>query len=199
MDIKRALISVSDKDGVVEFARGLAELGVEILSTGGTARQLRDSGVTVRDVSDYTGFPEIMNGRVKTLHPKIYGGILGMRSNSDHMQAMEEHGIGPIDLVAVNLYPFEQTVAKRNCTLEDAIENIDIGGPCMVRASAKNHHDVIIVVRPERYSEILASLKESGNVDQAKRRQLAVEAYTMTSGYDAAIVEYLSSAEIAEV
>ena len=116
----------------------------------------------------------------------------------EHMRAMEEHEIGPIDLVAVNLYPFEQTVAKENCTLEDAIENIDIGGPCMVRASAKNHHDVIIVVRPERYSEILASLRESGNVDQAKRRQLAIEAYTMTSGYDSAIVEYLSAAEIAE-
>ncbi|MDP6358452.1 MAG: IMP cyclohydrolase [Planctomycetota bacterium] len=198
MEIRRALISVSDKTGVVEFAGGLAELGIEILSTGGTAGQLRESGLAVRDVSDYTGFPEIMNGRVKTLHPKIYGGILGLRSTPEHMQAMEDHEIGPIDLVAVNLYPFEETVAKVDCTLEDAIENIDIGGPCMVRASAKNHHDVIIIVRPERYSEILSSLRETGNVDQAKRRQLAIEAYTMTSGYDAAIVEYLSSAGITE-
>jgi len=194
--VKTALLSVSDKSGLAEFAQGLAKLGVRILSTGGTARTLRENGIEVQDVSDYTGFPEIMNGRVKTLHPKIYGGLLGLRSNPEHMQAMTDHDIDPIDLVAVNLYPFEQTVAKPDCTLEDAIENIDIGGPCMVRASAKNHAEVAIVVNPAQYPSILAALEAEGDISQEKRRELAIEAYQMTSKYDAAIVEYLSKAGV---
>jgi len=193
---RRAVLSVSDKTGLVEFAQGLKKLGLEILSTGGTAKLLRENGVEVRDVSDYTGFPEIMNGRVKTLHPKIYGAILGLRSNPEHMQAMAGHDIEPIDLVAVNLYPFEQTVAKPDCTLEDAIENIDIGGPCMVRASAKNHADVAIVVNPKQYPSILEALEKDGDISPEKRRELAIEAYQMTSKYDAAIVEYLSEAGV---
>ena len=194
--VKTALLSVSDKSGLAEFAQGLAKLGVKILSTGGTAKALREGGVEVQDVSDYTGFPEIMNGRVKTLHPKIYGGLLGLRSNPEHMQAMADHDIDPIDLVAVNLYPFEQTVAKPDCTLEDAIENIDIGGPCMVRASAKNHAEVAIVVNPAQYSSILEALETDGDISQEKRRELAIEAYQMTSSYDAAIVDYLSKAGV---
>ena len=194
--VKTALLSVSDKSGLAEFAQGLAKLGVKILSTGGTAKALREGGVEVQDVSDYTGFPEIMNGRVKTLHPKIYGGLLGLRSNPEHMQAMADHDIDPIDLVAVNLYPFEQTVAKPDCTLEDAIENIDIGGPCMVRASAKNHAEVAIVVNPAQYASILEALETDGDISQAKRRELAIEAYQMTSSYDAAIVDYLSKAGV---
>lgn len=193
MKVRRAVLSVSDKTGIVEFGRGLSELGVEILSTGGTARVLREGGVPVRDVSDYTGFPEIMDGRVKTLHPKIYGAILGVRSNPEHCKAMDEHGIEPIDLVAVNLYPFEQTVAKPDCMFEDAIENIDIGGPCMVRASAKNHKNVIIVVEPAMYDEVLQDLKSGGDVSESKRRLLARKAFQMTSRYDAAIEAWLGT------
>ena len=154
--IRRALISVSDKTGIVDFARKLADRGVEILSTGGTARLLAENGVKVTEVSDYTGFPEMMSGRVKTLHPKVHGGILGRRGIDD--KVMEEHGIKPIDLVVVNLYPFAQTVAKPDCTLEQAIENIDIGGPTMVRAAAKNHRDVGIVVRASDYDRVISEM-----------------------------------------
>ena len=162
--IRRAIISVSDKSGIGSFAKSLAQMGVEILSTGGTARTLREQGVPVIDISDYTGFPEMMDGRVKTLHPKVHGGLLGQRSKKEHVQQMKDHGILPIDLVAVNLYPFEATVAKENCSLEDAIENIDIGGPTMLRSAAKNYPDVTVLVDPEDYALVLSELKERGEV-----------------------------------
>lgn len=189
--IHRAVLSVSDKTGLIDFARGLCGLGVEILSTGGSAASLRQGGIPVRDVSGYTGFPEIMDGRVKTLHPLIYGGILALRSNPDHQKALAEHHILPIDLVAVNLYPFEKTIAREGCTAEEAIENIDIGGPCMVRAAAKNHREVVIVVSPAQYSPILKELQQTGDISQPRRRELAKEAYLLTSRYDAAIATWL--------
>ena len=160
--IKRALLSVSDKTGIVEFARELNRFGVEILSTGGTAALLRKEGLPVRDVADFTGFPEMLDGRVKTLHPKIHGGLLGMRDNPEHVAKMAEHDILPIDLVVVNLYPFEATVAKPDCSLEDAIENIDIGGPTMLRSAAKNNRDVTVVVDSADYQTVLDELKASG-------------------------------------
>ncbi len=190
--VKRALISVSDKTGIAEFAKGLAALGVEILSTGGTAKALRDAGVPVKDVSEYTGFPEMLDGRVKTLHPKIHGGILALR-NEKHLGEIAKHGIGTIDLVAVNLYPFEETIAKKDVLLEDAIENIDIGGPSMVRSAAKNHEGVIIVVNPANYGAILEELKATGNVSREHRQKLAIEAYTHTAHYDTVISNYLRS------
>ncbi len=189
--ISRALISVSDKNGVLEFARSLASLGVEILSTGGTANLLAENGVAVTEVSEHTGFPEMMAGRVKTLHPVIHGGILGRRGTDDAV--MQEHGISPIDMVVVNLYPFEQTVAKPDCTLEDAIENIDIGGPTMVRSAAKNHRDVAIVTNPSRYDEILVSLKEYSGLTHVQRFDLAVSAFEHTAKYDGMIANYLGS------
>ncbi len=146
--IRRAIISVSDKSGIVSFAKELSQLGVEILSTGGTAKALREQGIPVKDISEYTGFPEMLDGRVKTLHPKVHGGLLGQRSRPEHVKKMNEHGILPIDLVAVNLYPFEATVAKEDCPLEEAIENIDIGGPTMLRSSAKNYPDVTVLIDP---------------------------------------------------
>ena len=162
--IKRALISVSDKTGIVEFARELSGFGVEILSTGGTASLLRQEGLTVMDVSEYTGFPEMLDGRVKTLHPKVHGGLLGMRENPAHVAKMKEHGIEPIDMVVVNLYPFEATVAKPDCSLEDAIENIDIGGPTMLRSAAKNNRDVTVVVDHADYAQVLGEMKGSGGL-----------------------------------
>ncbi|WP_323845647.1 bifunctional phosphoribosylaminoimidazolecarboxamide formyltransferase/IMP cyclohydrolase [Microbulbifer magnicolonia] len=190
--IRRALISVSDKSGIVEFSRQLADMGVEILSTGGTHRQLKEAGIPVVEVSDYTGFPEMMDGRVKTLHPKVHGGILGRRGTDDSV--MSEHGITPIDMVVVNLYPFAQTVAKPDCTLADAIENIDIGGPTMVRAAAKNHKDVAIVVNASDYDGIIAELKANdGALNQSSRFDLAVKAFEHTAGYDGAIANYLGS------
>src|SRR5687767_6137115 len=156
--IKRALISVSDKAGIVDFARELKSFEVEIISTGGTAKALRDAGVEVRDVSDVTGFPEMMDGRVKTLHPKIHGGLLGVRDNPEHGAAMREHGIEPIDMVVVNLYPFEETVTREGVTLEEAVEQIDIGGPAMVRSAAKNFRDVAVVALPYFYTEIVKEL-----------------------------------------
>lgn len=161
--IARALISVSDKTGVVEMAKGLAALGAEVLSTGGTAKALREAGVAVTDVAAYTGSPEILDGRVKTLHPKIHGGLLGRRRVPDHVKQMQQHGIGNIDVVVVNLYPFESTVAKPNCPFEEAIENIDIGGPSMLRSAAKNHEDVLVLVDPADYGRVLEALK-SGSV-----------------------------------
>ena len=187
--IRRALISVSDKTGIVDFAKQLQEFGVEILSTGGTFKLLKESDITVTEVSDYTGFPEMMDGRVKTLHPKVHGGILGRRGQDDAV--MDEHGIKAIDMVVVNLYPFEQTIAKPDCSLEDAIENIDIGGPTMVRAAAKNNAYVNIVVNADDYQSILTEMKANeGATSQATRFDLAIKAYEHTAAYDGAIANY---------
>lgn len=192
--IKRALISVSDKTDIVEFAKKLSERGVEILSTGGTARLLEDNGVPVIPISDYTGFPEMMDGRIKTLHPKVHGGILGKRDDAGHMKAMQEHGITPIDLVVINLYPFEATIAREDCTLEDAIENIDIGGPTMVRSSAKNYHDVAVVVNPDDYETVIREMDANGGaVTLETRQRLSRDAFALTARYDAAINRYLST------
>ena len=190
LPVRRALISVSDKTGVVDFARELAALGVEILSTGGTFKLLRDNGIAAVEVADYTGFPEMMDGRVKTLHPKIHGGILGRRALDGAVMA--EHGIRPIDLVAVNLYPFAATVAKPGCTLADAIENIDIGGPTMVRSAAKNHKDVAIVVNAGDYAGVVESLK-NGGLTYAQRFDLALKAFEHTAAYDGMIANYLGT------
>lgn len=188
----RAVLSVYDKTGIVEFARGLSELGFEIVSTGGTARTLREAGIEVTGVSEVTGFPEILGGRVKTLHPVIAGGILARRDNSDDMKQLEEQGIGPIDVVAVNLYPFEETVAKPDVTLADALEQIDIGGPTMLRESAKNHPHVTVICDPADYLQALAKL-EAGEADPEWRRRLAVKVFRHTSGYDSAISHYLGA------
>lgn len=191
MKIKRALISVSDKTGVVEFARKLHAAGVEIVSTGGTMRSLKEAGIPVMYVSDVTGFPEIMDGRVKTLNPFIHGGILAVRDNPAHVQAMEEHKITPIDLVAVNLYPFAATIAKDGVTLAEAIENIDIGGPAMIRAAAKNFRFVTVVTDPQRYDEVAAAVLQDGCVSGLLRMQLAREAFLHTAAYDDCIQQYL--------
>ncbi|MBH9335230.1 bifunctional phosphoribosylaminoimidazolecarboxamide formyltransferase/IMP cyclohydrolase [Pseudomonas aeruginosa] len=190
LPIRRALISVSDKTGVVDFARELVALGVEILSTGGTYKLLRDNGISAVEVADYTGFPEMMDGRVKTLHPKVHGGILGRRDLDGAV--MEQHGIKPIDLVAVNLYPFEATVARPDCDLPTAIENIDIGGPTMVRSAAKNHKDVAIVVNAGDYATVIESLK-AGGLTYAQRFDLALKAFEHTSAYDGMIANYLGT------
>ena len=192
MKVKRALLSVSDKTGIVELGKALADLGIEIISTGGTMRTLKEAGVPVMAVQDVTGFPEMMDGRVKTLHPKIHGAILAVRDNPSHVQDMEDHGITPIDLVVVNLYPFQQTIAKPGVTLAEAIENIDIGGPCMVRASAKNNKYVAIVTNPAKYGEIIDILKKDGQFTDAYRLELAREAFQHTAQYDTAIAAYLS-------
>ena len=192
MQIKRALLSVSDKTGIVKLAQFLHEIGVEIISTGGTMKAIKDAGIPVTYVSDVTGFPEIMDGRVKTLNPKIHGGILGVRNNPEHMAQMEKYGIKPIDLVVVNLYPFRETIAKPNVTEAEAIENSDIGGPAMLRAAAKNFRDVVIITNPARYSSLIAMLQQHGDVDLTTRKTLAKEAFAHTSEYDAAISEYLT-------
>ncbi len=191
MEIKRALLSVSDKTGIIDLARFLHESGVEIISTGGTMQAIKKAGIPVTYVSDVTGFPEIMDGRVKTLNPKIHGGILAVRAKKEHMAALKEHGIAPIDLVVVNLYPFRETVSKEGVTEAEAIENIDIGGPAMVRAAAKNFRDVVIVTYPRRYESLMAMLKKTGSVDERTRKELALEAFTHTSEYDAMISSYL--------
>lgn len=191
MGVKRALISVSDKTGIVEFARGLHELGVEIISTGGTMKTIAEAGIPVKSVSEITGFPEMMDGRVKTLHPKIHGGILAIRDNPSHVKAMEEHGIGSIDLVAVNLYPFRETVAKPDVTREEAIENIDIGGPSMVRAAAKNYKYVTIVVDPRQYQEVLDRIKTDSLTEDFKF-ELSRKAFLHTGLYDCAIAGYMT-------
>ncbi|PHV12657.1 bifunctional phosphoribosylaminoimidazolecarboxamide formyltransferase/IMP cyclohydrolase [Chitinimonas sp. BJB300] len=191
--IQRALISVSDKTGVLEFAQALAGFGVEILSTGGTAKLLADAGLKVIEVADYTGFPEMLDGRVKTLHPKIHAGILGRRDLPEHVATMQEHGIGNIDLVCVNLYPFEATIAKPNCSFADAIENIDIGGPAMVRSSAKNHAFVAIVTDAADYSALINEMQaNSGSLGPITRRNLAKKAFSHTSAYDGAISNFLT-------
>ena len=191
MNIKRALLSVSDKTGIVELGKFLSNNGVEIISTGGTMKALREAGVPVTYVSDVTGFPEIMDGRVKTLNPKIHGAILAVRSNPEHMEALAAHNITPIDLVVVNLYPFRETIAKPGVTEAEAIENIDIGGPAMVRASAKNFKDVVIVTYPRRYAQLMEMLDKNGDVDQHTRKELAFEAFSHTAEYDTMISEYL--------
>ena len=189
--VSRALISVHDKTGIVDFARGLAALGVEILSTGGTAALLRQGGIAVVDVSDVTGFPEMLDGRVKTLHPKVHGGILARRPVPEHMAALAQHGIRPIDLVVVALYPFEKTVADPACTLAHAIENIDIGGPSMIRGAAKNHESVGVVTDPGQYGPVLDELHRTGALSDEMRYRLAAEAFRRTAQYDAAIATYL--------
>ncbi len=192
--IKQALISVSDKSGVLEFARGLSGLNVKILSTGGTAKLLADNGIPVTEVADYTGFPEMLDGRVKTLQPKVHAGILARRDLPEHVATLEKHGIPTIDLVVVNLYPFAATIAKPDCSLEDAIENIDIGGPTMVRAAAKNHLHVAIVTDPEDYSSLLAEMQTNGGaVSDATRFDLAKKAFSHTAAYDSAISNYLTA------
>jgi phosphoribosylaminoimidazolecarboxamide formyltransferase/IMP cyclohydrolase len=192
--IARALISVSDKTGIVEFSKELARYNVEILSTGGTAKLLRDAGLAVKDVSEFTGFPEMLDGRVKTLHPKVHGGLLGMRSNPSHVAMMKEFGIEPIDMVVVNLYPFEATVEKDGCTLEEAIENIDIGGPTMLRSAAKNHPDVTVIVDHNDYRLVLAEMAENGGTIGAMTNfTLAVKVFQHTAAYDGAISNYLGA------
>jgi len=191
--IKTALISVSDKDGVVDFAKKLSKMGVKIISTGGTAKALSDAGLSVVGIESVTGFPEMMNGRVKTLHPKIHGALLGLRDNPEHVGAMAEHGIEPIDLVCVNLYPFEKTIAKAGCTLEEAIENIDIGGPSMLRSAAKNNKFVAVVTDPEQYGRVIEEMeKKDGAVSGALRSDFARVAFGKTAVYDAAISKYLN-------
>jgi phosphoribosylaminoimidazolecarboxamide formyltransferase/IMP cyclohydrolase len=190
--IARALLSVSDKSGLVEFARALAERGIELISTGGTARALAQAGLTVIDVSELTGFPEMMDGRVKTLHPKVHGGLLAIRDNPEHAAAMQQHGIAPIDLLVVNLYPFEATVAK-GAGYDECIENIDIGGPAMIRAGAKNHTDVAVVVEPDDYATVLAELAaHAGATTFTLRQKLAAKAYARTAAYDAAISNWFA-------
>jgi phosphoribosylaminoimidazolecarboxamide formyltransferase/IMP cyclohydrolase len=193
MKIKRALLSVSDKTGIVEFAAGLAELGVELLSTGGTAAALHSAGIPVRDISDFTGFPEILDGRVKTLHPNVHAGLLYVRGNPEHEATMQKHGLLPIDLLAVNLYPFEQTIAKPNTSFSEAIEQIDIGGPAMLRAAAKNHAHVTVVTDPSDYPRVLAELKDGGGATSAALRlELACKVFSQQARYDAAIAAYLA-------
>ena len=191
MKIKRALVSVSDKTGVVEFARKLHAAGVEIVSTGGTMRAIKEAGIPVMYVSDVTGFPEIMDGRVKTLNPYIHGGILAVRDNPEHVASMKEHKITPIDLVVVNLYPFKETIAKPDVTLAEAIENIDIGGPAMIRAAAKNFKFVTVVTNPKRYDEVAEAIIKDGCTSGMLRMQLAQEAFAHTAEYDDCIQDYL--------
>jgi len=192
--VARALLSVSDKRELVDFARGLADLGVELLSTGGTAKLLADAGLRVRQVSDYTGFPEMLDGRVKTLHPRVHGGLLGRRDLPAHAAAMREHGIEPIDLLVVNLYPFRETIARPGTTLEEAIEQIDIGGPAMLRSAAKNHAHVTVLVDPEDYGPVLEELRAArGTVSAATNRRLAQKVFCATACYDGAIADYLGA------
>ncbi|MDP7440492.1 MAG: bifunctional phosphoribosylaminoimidazolecarboxamide formyltransferase/IMP cyclohydrolase [Verrucomicrobiota bacterium] len=191
--IERALISVSDKTDIVPFAEVLSRAGVEIISTGGTASVLREAGIEVQDLSDYTGFPEMLDGRVKTLHPKVHGGLLFLRENTEHTATAAEHGIRPIDLVVVNLYPFEQTVAKPDVTLGDAIENIDIGGPSMLRSAAKNHQSVTVIVDPADYGRVADQVSSGGETTLELRRELAVKVYSRTAAYDGAIALHLAN------
>ena len=190
--IQRAILSVTDKSNLLEFALRLQELGVEVLSTGGTARMLREGGVNVQDVSDFTGFPEMLDGRVKTLHPKVHAGILAQRDNPDHMKTMASHHLKVIDMVVVNLYAFEKTVARQDCTLEEAIESIDIGGPTMLRAAAKNYRDVAVVVEPGDYTPIIEEMQaKEGQLSLETRFRLAKKVFRLTHDYDGAITSYL--------
>jgi phosphoribosylaminoimidazolecarboxamide formyltransferase / IMP cyclohydrolase len=196
LKIERALLSVSDKRGLVDFARALTDLGVEIVSTGGTAAELQRAGLEPRPIEDYTGFPEILDGRVKTLHPSIYAGLLAIRSKPDHRETLSEHGIEPIDLVCVNLYPFERTAARRGASDDEVIEQIDIGGPTLIRAAAKNHAFVAVVVRPESYDAVIDELREqSGSISGPTRQTLATDAFGLTARYDAAISRWFAERE----
>ncbi|MGY3717691.1 bifunctional phosphoribosylaminoimidazolecarboxamide formyltransferase/IMP cyclohydrolase [Sutcliffiella cohnii] len=188
----RAIVSVSNKEGIVPFVQQLVELGVEVISTGGTKKVLQENGVNVISISEVTGFPEILDGRVKTLHPNIHGGLLARRADENHQQQLNEHNITPIDIVVVNLYPFKETIAKEGTTFEDAIENIDIGGPTMLRASAKNHESVTVVVDPTDYETVLGELKEIGSVNKETRQRLAAKVFRHTAAYDAMISNYLT-------
>lgn len=193
MKIQRALLSVTDKAGIVEFARALSQMGVELLSTGGTARTIRDAGIPVKDISEFTGFPELLDGRVKTLHPKVHGGLLYLRGNAEHEATMAKHGMVPIDLVCVNLYRFEATISKPGVTFEEAVENIDIGGPSMLRSAAKNHRSVTVISAPSDYVRVLEAMKiNGGNTTPELRRELAQKAYARTAQYDSAIASYLA-------
>ena len=195
-NIERALISLTDKTGIEGFARQLAELGIEILSTGGTAAKIREAGIEVVDVSAFTGFPEMLDGRVKTLHPKVHGGILNQRANPDHRRQCNEHGLQNIDLVAVNLYAFEKAVTDPACTLADAIENIDIGGPTLLRASAKNFQDVTVIVDPADYPQVIEEIKATGNTTLKTRFRLARKVFSLTSRYDTAISTWLEKVDV---
>jgi phosphoribosylaminoimidazolecarboxamide formyltransferase/IMP cyclohydrolase len=194
--IERALISLTDKSGIEDFAKQLNSLGVEILSTGGTAKKMRDAGVEVKDVAEFTGFPEMLDGRVKTLHPRVHGGILNQRENEEHRRQCEEYNILNIDLVAVNLYAFEKTVSDPDCSLADAIENIDIGGPTLLRASAKNFQDVTVIVDPADYELVLDEIKEGGNTTLKTRFYLATKVFALTSRYDTAISDWLDGVNV---
>ncbi|KEZ53409.1 bifunctional phosphoribosylaminoimidazolecarboxamide formyltransferase/IMP cyclohydrolase [Metabacillus indicus] len=194
MTIKRALVSVSDKEGIIPFAAGLVEQGIEVISTGGTKKLLQENNVKVTGISEVTGFPEIMDGRVKTLHPNIHGGLLAVRSNPYHMKQLEENSILPIDLVVVNLYPFKETISKKDVTFDDAIENIDIGGPTMLRSAAKNHQDVTVVVDPADYADVLEQIKAEKAVSLAAKQKLAAKVFRHTASYDALIAEFLTNA-----
>ncbi|MBI5569708.1 MAG: IMP cyclohydrolase [Desulfomonile tiedjei] len=192
--IQRALISVTDKSGIDGLGKTLAEFGVEILSTGGTAKALAQAGIAIREVSDFTGFPEMLDGRVKTLHPKVHGGILGIRSNPEHVRAMNEQGIVPIDMVVVNLYAFEKTVARPGCTLPEAIENIDIGGPALLRAAAKNYPFVTVITDPADYDLVIKEMHATGgSVTEATNFRLAAKVFKLTHEYDGAIGRYLDT------
>jgi phosphoribosylaminoimidazolecarboxamide formyltransferase/IMP cyclohydrolase len=194
--ITRALISLTDKSGIEGFARDLADLGVELLSTGGTAKKIREAGIAVKDVSEFTGFPEMLDGRVKTLHPKVHGGILNQRDNAEHQRQCVEHDLKPIDLIAVNLYAFDKTIADPNCTLADAIENIDIGGPTMLRAAAKNFHDVTVIVDPADYPQVIKEIREQGNTTLKTRFRLAAKVFALTAKYDTAISAWLDQVDV---
>jgi len=190
--MQRALISLTDKSGIEEFAGQLQDLGIEILSTGGTAKKMRENGIVVKDVAEFTGFPEMLDGRVKTLHPKVHGGILFLRGNASHEEQMAKHGLQQVDLVAVNLYAFDKATSDPNCTVANAIENIDIGGPTMLRAAAKNFQFVTVIVDPADYPQVVAEIKELGNTTLATRFRLAVKVFQLTSTYDTEIAAWLA-------
>ena len=193
--IRRAIISVSNKKGIVEFAKALHAMGIEILSTGGTAKSLRDAGVPVKDVSEHTGSPEMLDGRVKTLHPRVHGGLLSRRDNPKDMEEIKKHGIDTIDMVIVNLYPFEETIAKPGVTFNEAIENIDIGGPAMLRSASKNFKDVVVIVDPTDYEKVISEMKSrDGDLAQETRLELAKKVFRHTSRYDSVIADYLTKA-----
>lgn len=194
--IVRALISLTDKSGIESFASALSQLDIDLLSTGGTAKKLRDAGLSVMDVSEFTGFPEMLDGRVKTLHPKVHGGILNQRENVEHQAQCAEYDLKNIDLIAVNLYEFEKTIADPGCTLATAIENIDIGGPTMLRAAAKNFNDVTVVVDPADYPQVLNEIKETGNTTLKTRFRLAAKVFALTSKYDTAISKWLDKVDV---
>jgi phosphoribosylaminoimidazolecarboxamide formyltransferase / IMP cyclohydrolase len=194
--VERALISLTDKSGIENFARELETLGIEILSTGGSAKKMRDQGIKVKDVADFTGFPEMLDGRVKTLHPKVHGGILAQRDNPAHQAQMRDQGLQPIDIIAVNLYEFDKATADPACTIDHAIENIDIGGPTMLRAAAKNFRDVTVIVDPADYPQVISELKATGNTTLKTRFRLARKVFGLTSTYDTLIVNWLDRVDI---